>query len=130
MLLEKQIENNILMFLREIGIIAWKNQTVGIYDAKAKAYRKSNNVFHRKGVSDILGILPDGRFLAIEVKSKVGRPSPEQLKFISDIQSKNGIAFISRSVEQTFDQLRHWLPESDKFLNTANKWTQYEGKLS
>lgn len=104
---EKIIENHVLQFLFKRGIFAWKNQSVGIFDPIRKIYRKSNNPFHIKGVSDVLGILPGGRLLAIEVKSKVGRPSPEQILFIDKINKSGGLAFIARSVEEVEERLKN-----------------------
>lgn len=97
---EKYIENQILLYLHAIKIMAWKNQSVGVYDPIKKIYRKSFNKFHIKGVSDILAILPpSGRFVAIEVKTSIGRASPEQKEFIKQIMDKGGLAFVARSVE-------------------------------
>lgn len=102
---EKAIENHILRWLSLNGIFAWKNQSVGIFDPVKKIYRKSNNPYHIKGVSDIIGILSDGRFLAIEVKSKTGKPSPEQINFIKQINDSGGKAFIARSLEDVQEEL-------------------------
>jgi hypothetical protein len=95
---EKLIENQILHYLFKRGIFAWKNQSVGVFDPVKRIYRKSNNPFHIKGVSDILGIMNDGRILAIEVKTEKGRASPEQQLFIQKIKDRGGIAFVARSV--------------------------------
>ena len=97
---EKAIEKHILAFLRAKGIFAWKNQSQGTYDAKKGVYRRPMNPFMIKGVSDILGILPDGKFLAIEVKSARGKPSDDQRDFIERILRDNGVAFVARSVEE------------------------------
>jgi penicillin-binding protein-related factor A (putative recombinase) len=93
---EKPIENEILYFLKSIGVFAWKNQTVGVFSKSRNQYLKPRNIHHIKGVSDILGLI-DGRFLAIEVKSPKGRPTPEQLEFIEKVNAQGGIAFIARS---------------------------------
>lgn len=103
---EKAIENQILRWLSISGIFAWKNQSVGIYDPIKKIYRRSNNPYHIKGVSDILGILPDGRFLAIEVKSKTGKPSPEQVRFIKTINESGGLAFVAKSLEDAQEEIK------------------------
>jgi len=102
---EKAIENQILHFLFKKKVFAWKNQSVGIFDPIKKVYRRSNNPFHIKGVADIIGVLPDGRFLAIEVKSKTGKASPEQIEFIKKINFMGGKAFIARSVEDVESEL-------------------------
>lgn len=104
---EKLIENHILRWLNISGIYAWKNQSVGIFDPVKKIYRRSNNPFHIKGVSDILGILPDGKFLAIEVKSKTGKASPEQIMFIEKINKNGGKAFVAKTLEDVQEALKN-----------------------
>ena len=53
----------------------------------------------QKGMSDIMGILKDGRTLAIEVKSRTGRMRPGQEEFLQTIRSAGGVAGVCRSVE-------------------------------
>lgn len=68
---EGVIETHILNFLfyqRPKGIEAWKHEEHGRYNVKHKKFMASRSPYHRTGVSDILGILPKGRSLAIEVK--------------------------------------------------------------
>ena len=101
---EKQIENEILNWLSSQGIFAWKNQSVGIYNPVRKAFMRRTSPHHIKGVSDILGILKDGRLLAIEVKAKYGKPSPEQTLFIEKIKKNGGIAFIARSIQEVSEE--------------------------
>jgi len=113
--------------LKECGILCWKNKSVGTFS-------KDFNTFLRlpsgaiKGVSDILGCLSNGRILAIEVKTRIGRPTQDQLKFISDIQANNGIAFISRSVSQTYSQLVSIEPGFKSFEHIAKKYEKIEHK--
>lgn len=68
-----------------------------------------------RGISDLIGITPDGRFLAIEVKApgKEKTATPEQLDFIENILQRGGIGIVASSVDQveraltaTMDQLR------------------------
>jgi len=75
---------------------------------------KTFGVFHWKvlqgmgstpGVPDIVGILPDGKFLAIEVKTAKGRLSPHQERFIQNINDAGGLAFVARSPEDVIDKL-------------------------
>ena len=53
----------------------------------------------QKGMSDIMGILKDGRTLAIEVKSRTGRMRPGQEEFLQTIRQAGGVAGVCRSVE-------------------------------
>jgi hypothetical protein len=53
----------------------------------------------QKGMSDIMGVLRDGRTLAIEVKSRTGRMRPGQEEFLATIRQAGGVAGVCRSVE-------------------------------
>jgi penicillin-binding protein-related factor A (putative recombinase) len=82
----------------------WVNESVGIFDPRRGIYRKKNSPYQKKGVADILGIY-DGVPIAIEVKSKTGRLSPDQSKFLSDFTNAGGIVCVARSI----DDVRRWL---------------------
>lgn len=106
---EKELENQILDWLKSVGVMAWKNQSVGIFDQKRGIYRKPNNKHHIKGTSDILGIMPNGQFLAIECKAPLKNPrsderlfvlaSPEQQDFILRVCKSGGLAFVADRLE-------------------------------
>lgn len=48
----------------------------------------------KKGTPDIIGMTHKGKFFGIEVKSKDGKPTNEQIKMIEEIKSKCGIGLI------------------------------------
>ena len=52
-----------------------------------------------RGMSDIMGVLRDGRTLAIEVKSRTGRMRPGQEEVLASIRAAGGVAGVCRSVE-------------------------------
>jgi hypothetical protein len=52
--------------------------------------------FGKKGSADILGCLPGGRFLAVEVKAPDGRLSPEQRDFLENIRDLGGLSMMVR----------------------------------
>lgn len=98
--LEKEIQESILHYLSLKGIFAWPNKTQGTYDSKIGKFRKPTSRFWKKGVLDILGITPSGRFFSIEVKRpKTGVVSAEQRDFIAQISARGGIAFVATSIE-------------------------------
>jgi len=75
---------------------------------------KTFRIFHWKvwqglgstpGVPDIVGIMPDGRFLGIEVKTAKGVLSDHQSKFIENINAAGGFAFVARSVDDVIEKL-------------------------
>jgi len=93
-LLEREIQYGILEYLKFKNIVAWKQNTAGI--------RKPDGSYipsHTRGVSDILGILPNGRFLAIEVKQEGKYPTPEQKEFLGKIERNGGLALVARSID-------------------------------
>ena len=105
---EKEIERSILQYLSVRGDIeVWKVNTIGVFDPITKKFRRPNSPFIRKGISDILGIILGGRFLAIEVKTPQRRNqlSPEQLCFITMINNMGGLAFVATSIEDVKGKL-------------------------
>jgi len=94
---EKLIEQSIINWLTIRGFYVWKQKTTGTYDPKIRRFRKNPHM--RKGVSDIIGVIPVGRFLAIEVKQPRAYPTKDQKAFMSAINNAGGLAFIARSVE-------------------------------
>lgn len=113
---ETDIVRDCLQYLQYRGIMSWRQNTTGIFNAKSGGY-----YFHgRKGVSDILGVFPQtveiegkkvvqGLFLAIEVKMPKKNPTPDQHKFLDEINSKGGIGICVHSVEELDDLLEVYL---------------------
>jgi penicillin-binding protein-related factor A (putative recombinase) len=95
---EKAIENEILSWLKLQGLFCWKVESQGTYDAKKGIYRRKNSVHRLLGVSDIIGLLPNGRLFACEVKSKTGRLSEHQKLFLENINANGGVGFVARSI--------------------------------
>lgn len=102
---ESVIESEILWRLYKLGIFAFKCPTTGFFDTKRKIFRKHTNPFAINGVSDILAIIK-GIFVAIEVKSAKGKPTPDQLKFIENINNNGGVAFVARSWAEVESKLK------------------------
>jgi hypothetical protein len=55
-----------------------------------------------RGISDIIGVYPGGRFIAVEVKSpgKEKSATPEQIEFLRQIILLGGIGVVASSTEQ------------------------------
>ncbi len=53
----------------------------------------------KRGVADIIGILPGGQHLEIEVKSTVGKQSPEQMIHQKRVEELGGMYIVARSVK-------------------------------
>lgn len=102
---EKSIETQILHLLAYSGIKAWKTENQGTFDAKKGIYRRKFGPGRTLGVSDIIGLMPDGRLFAIEVKSAKGRLSEHQKQFLSEIKANNGITCVARSIDDVIEAL-------------------------
>jgi hypothetical protein len=105
---ERLIEQEILIWLRSLGIFCFKNITGGFFDARIGRFRKQTSPFAINGTSDILGLMRDGKFLAIECKAKYGKPTPEQIKFLMMVNASGGIGFIARSLEDVKENLKKY----------------------
>lgn len=100
---EANIQNAILVALSEAGCVVWRQNT-GAYkcDKTGRLIRYGLCV----GSSDIIGIAPDGRFLAIEVKRVGGAVRKGQPEFIRAVRRTGGLAGIARSVEDAMRIVR------------------------
>lgn len=58
------------------------------------------------GQSDLTGILGDGRFVGVEVKSATGRLSERQVAFKEMVERFNGVYLVARSVDDFMGILR------------------------
>ena len=91
---ERAIQNAIIQHLRLRGAL------VAVTDAGA-AYRAG--AFFGDAVPagwpDITGVLPDGRFIGVEVKSATGRQSDAQKHMEQNIRRRNGLYVLARSVD-------------------------------
>ena len=105
---EAIIQNQIMSYLKFKGIFAWQNKSTGTYDAKAKRFRKPGLWFLR-GTADILGCLPGGRILCIEVKTKRGTLTPEQKSFLQEIRLRGGLSVVARSVTDVELALKQYI---------------------
>jgi len=102
---ESSIEHLILNYLATSGAgFFWKNVTGGYFDGQR--FRKQASPFAINGVSDIIGILKDGRFVALEVKTAKGRTSQAQDAFLSKARSLHAVCGVVRSPEDAFRVLQ------------------------
>jgi hypothetical protein len=81
-------------FIRESAIkeLTWRGHDVWINNNLAVKGRK---FIGRRGVSDIIGITKDGRWVACEVKTLNDTLSGDQIIFLNDIKKAGGEAYIA-----------------------------------
>lgn len=100
---EGALMRRIMLALSEAGAITWRN------NCGYATY--PNGVVVKYGVcnpggSDLVGIAPGGRFLAIEVKVPGAQPTEEQKRFINGVCLAGGIAGVAHSVEEALALLK------------------------
>lgn len=99
---ESEVLEGCIKYLRARGIFCFRNN-VGATKVGTRFIR-----FGYPGSSDILGIMPDGRFLAVECKrEKGGRLSELQKAFLTAIQINGGVSIVARSVEELKKELEN-----------------------
>ena len=102
---ETAIQRLIMLSLSEAGCTVWRNETSGAWVGRVihkdgQQVTLSNARLIKFGLSigssDIIGMTPDGRFLAVEVKTATGRATKDQLQFIESVKRAGGVAGIAR----------------------------------
>jgi len=96
---ETRLQNLIRIALSDVGIITWRNNTGVLKDRMGRAVRFGLCV----GSSDLIGITPFGRFVAIEVKCEGKKPTEAQKRFIEEIQDNGGFAGVAHTVQEALD---------------------------
>lgn len=81
-----------LEWLARHRIFAWRNNT-GSYKTPEGRFIRYGHV----GSGDILGLLPDGRFLAVECKTPTGTQSEPQKVFQAMVERNGGVYVLARS---------------------------------
>lgn len=111
---EKQIENSILEYLEVKGIFCWKHNNTGIYDTRKQTFRRSYSRYQFPGIADIIGIMPCGKLLALEVKkpSRVKNTTLAQKKFLANIEMRNGVCGVVTSIEDVDGILKRYARNS------------------
>lgn len=105
--LEKDIQSDILKYLRSVNIFAWRNNSgfvpIGGGYSQFGTYSAPRRMqVGKAGLPDILGILGQntiypGRFFAIEVKREGNTTTPLQDEQIAKINEAGGLAIVAFS---------------------------------
>ena len=91
----------VLQVLKHHPLVAWcERQNTGAAKVGGRFIR-----FGWRGCSDLLGMMKDGRLLAVECKAPRGKLRPEQTEFLSLVRRFGGVAFVARNAADTFAAL-------------------------
>ena len=114
---ESDVLAGCLQYLLLQGIFAWR-QNQGAIPRKDGGYRRFVGL---RGVSDILGILPQrveivgegpvqfGNLLAVEVKRAGEKPRPDQAAFLTRVNELGGVGLCVHSVGELEARLRPYI---------------------
>lgn len=100
---ESELLSFALTCLKQSGIVYWRvpNGPV-MHSVGTKQIRKKSPI---KGFPDIAGVMPNGKFFAIELKTDKGRLSPEQTEWITKLNMSGAMAIVLR----TKDEIREFV---------------------
>lgn len=84
------------------GVYATKTHTMGVFDPATGRRRRVHGV---RGWPDITGVMPGGRFIAVEVKTGRGRLTSEQAAVRSEIESRGGVYVLCRDIDDLIEAL-------------------------
>lgn len=87
----------------------------GIFDPRIGSYRANRGAGRRKGISDLIGSW-NGQLFCVEIKTPVGRLSPDQKLFRDDVIKAGGLHVTVRSVAEIVD----WV-KSMRIVSTATR---------
>ena len=91
---ETALVQNCLIHLKRQDIFAWRNNTGTLWVSGRVVS------FGKKGSADIIGLLPDGRFLGIECKVGANKQNDKQREFQQQIESNNGVYLLVYTLDE------------------------------
>ena len=90
---EQDIVNACLDLLRLRGVFAYR-QNQGAFHPRDRHGERFIRFTSINGVSDIIGVLPNGRFLAVECKRPGNNPTNDQQAFLDAVRRRGGLALV------------------------------------
>lgn len=100
---EQKLVNEIKSYLNSQGYFVWRNNsgvTRSTYTDRRGIRRDRMWRSGVRGASDIIGITPNGKFIAIECKVGYNKPTPHQDLFLNEVKTRGGIAGVVKSLDE------------------------------
>jgi hypothetical protein len=88
-------------YLTYCGAFVWRNNTGCLRDRNNRPV-----YFGKPGSSDVIGVLPGGRFIGVECKSAKGKLTEKQKEFLARVEELGGLAIVARSVDDVIQGLK------------------------
>jgi hypothetical protein len=93
---EREIARTILKHLRSHGVLCFRHEP---HTYNHQLGMHISNPYDMKGVADIICVLPEGKVAFVEVKTKTGKQSADQVLFKKRVESLGALYIVARSVE-------------------------------
>lgn len=93
---EGAVVKECLEYLKIRGIFAYRQNT-GAAEFRARSGKRRFVRFGALGASDIIGIIPGGRFIAVECKAGKGKLSDLQKDYLKTVTDNGGLAIVAKS---------------------------------
>lgn len=93
-----------LEFLHYAGVTAWRNNSGAVKYKNASGASRFLR-YGKVGSADIIGWMPDGRFLGVECKTTTGRLSEAQKVWLAELRKAGGVAVVARSVDDLIEAM-------------------------
>lgn len=93
-LTEAQIQKQVVDYLTRRGVVVWST-----HDPR---HRPSH-----EGVADIIGVMPGGQTIAVEVKRQGGKVTRLQTEFIEAVRDQGGIGLIAYCLDDVRDAVEN-----------------------
>lgn len=123
---ESALIDGCLRLLRLHGAFAWRNNSgTTVYGRPGQRRRFVR--YGLPGSADILAVLNGGRFAAIEVKRGTTVVTDRQLQFLSEVQSRGGLAMVVRDPAELEAELKRQRPPDT--LSVASRLPQTGDRL-
>lgn len=106
---ESDLQRQILEYLKIVPGKFWRN-----YVGSVRYAGKGRGKNPARGSADILGLFPNGRFVAIEVKRPDGKETDLQKSWREEISRNGGLATVVSSVEDVAYFIRQFHPAISK----------------
>lgn len=89
-----------LQLLTLRGAFVWRNNSGAMSNVSDNGTRSFVRFGGAPGGSDILGLLPGGTFIAVELKRPGKKPTPKQQCFLDGVKRTGGVALVIHSIDE------------------------------
>ena len=93
---ESEIQKQILSWLEFSGIEAWRQNS---------GKGKHNMYLAPAGTPDIIGYMPDGRFIGIEVKQPTEQQTDNQVEWMEKAIKAGCVVFVAHSLDEAIREI-------------------------